>query len=105
MTQLSTIVGTSVEKPSMPHPPMQPGSRSIAPAGYDTLTREMPFLGRVTSSHATLEAGSWQEIAVNIEIGASGLADGATLKATFKFYSDWALFQTIDPHAANYVTA
>jgi hypothetical protein len=27
------------------------------------------------------------------------------MKATFKFYSDWALFQTTDPAAANYVSA
>ncbi len=79
--------------------------RSVAPEGYDALTRDLPFLGRVTCDHKRPEAGSWQEIVLDIQIGASGLADGATLKATFKFYSDWALFQTSDPCAANYLTA
>ncbi len=75
------------------------------PEGYSALTRDMPFLGSATCSHARVEAGSWQEIVIEITIGASGLADGAAVKATFKFYSDWALFQTGDPEAANYVTA
>ncbi|MGO4716942.1 hypothetical protein [Bradyrhizobium sp. 2TAF24] len=39
------------------------------------------------------------------EVGAVGLADGAWLKLAFKFYSDWALFQTTDPAGANYVSA
>jgi hypothetical protein len=38
-------------------------------------------------------------------VGAAALADGAWLKLVFKFYSDWALFQTTDPVAANYLTA
>ena len=48
--------------------------------------------------------GSWSEIVLDYEVGASGIADGAWFKATFKFYSDWALFQTVDPSAANYVS-
>jgi hypothetical protein len=76
-----------------------------SPAGYAALTQAMPFLGSVACSHTRVEAGSWQEILLEITIGASGLADGAAVKATFKFYSDWALFQTSDPMAANYVTA
>lgn len=75
------------------------------PQGYLALTRAMPFLGSLTCSHARVEAGSWQEIVIEFTIGASGLADGAALKATFRFYSDWALFQTSDPSAANYVSA
>jgi hypothetical protein len=50
-------------------------------------------------------AGSWHEIILDYQVGESGLADGAWIKATFKFYSDWALFQTTDPKAANYITA
>jgi hypothetical protein len=52
-----------------------------------------------------LEAGSWAEIVLDYEVGSSGIADGGWLKATFKFYSDWALFQTSDPTAANYISA
>ena len=76
-----------------------------SPKGYLKLTQAMPFVGSVTCSHTRVEAGSWQEILIEITIGASGLADGASVKATFKFYSDWALFQTGDPMAANYVSA
>ena len=78
---------------------------ATSPEGYLEFTDSLPFLGSVTCSHATVEAGSWQEISIEVTIGASGLADGAAVKATFKFYSDWALFQTSDPAAANYVTA
>jgi hypothetical protein len=77
----------------------------VAPAGYYEKTKAMPFLGRVTCHTGRLVAGSWHEIVVDYEIGASGLADGAWIKATFKFYSDWALFQTSDPKEANYVSA
>jgi hypothetical protein len=77
----------------------------VAPEGLYTRTKRMPFLGRVTCNIDELVAGSWQEIVLDYEVGASGMADGAWFKATFKFYSDWALFQTTDPSAANYVTA
>jgi len=77
----------------------------VAPVGLYEKTKSMPFLGKVTSNISGLIAGSWQEIVLDIEIGASGLADGAWVKATFKFYSDWALFQTTDPSAANYLSA
>ncbi|MGD8885816.1 MAG: hypothetical protein PVF34_09340 [Gammaproteobacteria bacterium] len=76
-----------------------------APAGLYSKTKEMSFLGKVTSHIEKLEAGSWQEIILDFEVGASGIADGAWMKATFKFYSDWALFQTSDPAGANYVSA
>lgn len=75
------------------------------PQGYYQRTKEMPFLGKVTCHTEKLVAGSWQEIILDYEVGAAGLADGAWIKATFKFYSDWALFQTTDPKAANYVSA
>ncbi len=38
-------------------------------------------------------------------VGGSGIADGASLKLTFRFYSDWALFQTSDPSGPNYISA
>ncbi|KKY27141.1 hypothetical protein UCDDS831_g00886 [Diplodia seriata] len=47
----------------------------------------------------------WTELVVEYTVGASGLADGAWIKGTFKFYSDWALFQTTDPRRDNYVSA
>jgi hypothetical protein len=76
-----------------------------APEGLYDKTKAMPFLGRVTCNVQELVAGSWHEIVLDYEVGASGMADGAWFKATFKFYSDWALFQTTDPQAANYVSA
>jgi hypothetical protein len=75
-----------------------------APQGLYAKTHAMPFLGRLTCSHDRLVAGEWAEILLDYEVGASGIADGAWLKIAFKFYSDWALFQTTDPKAANYVS-
>ncbi len=77
----------------------------IAPQGLYDKTKSMSFLGKVTCNVDKLVAGSWHEIVLDYEIGASGIADGAWLKVTFKFYSDWALFQTNDPKAANYISA
>ena len=77
----------------------------FAPKGLYDKTRGMPFLGGVTCNVDTLVAGEWTEIVLDYEVGASGIADGAWIKATFKFYSDWALFQTSDPKGANYVSA
>ena len=76
-----------------------------APKGLYQKTKDMPFLGRVTCNRDHLVAGEWTEIVLDYEVGASGIADGAWIKATFKFYSDWALFQTSDPAGANYVSA
>ena len=76
-----------------------------APLGLYQKTKNMPFLGKVTCNAEELQAGSWHEILLDYEVGSSGIADGAWIKATFKFYSDWALFQTSNPKAANYVTA
>jgi hypothetical protein len=75
------------------------------PYGYLEYLETLPFLGRLTCSLTHMEAGSWQEILLDYEVGASGLADGAWLKVTFKFYSDWALFQCEDPQGANYLCA
>ena len=77
----------------------------FAPKGLYQKTKEMGFLGRVTCNRDELVAGEWTEIVLDYEVGASGIADGAWIKATFKFYSDWALFQTSDPAGANYVSA
>ncbi|MEK6421539.1 MAG: hypothetical protein V4801_18260 [Burkholderia gladioli] len=76
-----------------------------APAGLYERSKRLPFGGHVTCNVSRLEAGSWGEIVLDYTVGASGIADGGWLKATFKFYSDWALFQTSDPTAANYVSA
>jgi hypothetical protein len=67
--------------------------------------KALPFLGRVTCGRKALIAGEWTELELVYEVGAVGLADGAGLKLAFKFYSDWALFQTADPTGANYVSA
>lgn len=77
----------------------------IAPKNLYQTTKEMPFLGKVSCNVQQMEAGSWQEILIDYELGASGMADGSWFKATFRFYSDWALFQNTDPSAANYISA
>lgn len=77
----------------------------VAPEGLYERTKAMSFLGRVTCNIGELVAGSWTDVVLDYEIGASGMADGAWFKVTFKFYSDWALFQTADPRGANYVSA
>ncbi|HYC47425.1 MAG TPA: hypothetical protein VED01_18280 [Burkholderiales bacterium] len=79
--------------------------RYVAPRGLYERNRARPFVGRVTCNVDRLVAGQWTEIVLDYEVGASGVADGAWFKATFKFYSDWALFQTTDPAGANYVSA
>jgi len=77
----------------------------VAPQGLYDRNKARPFVGKVTCNVDRLVAGQWTEIVLDYEIGASGVADGAWFKATFKFYSDWALFQTVDPAGANYVSA
>ncbi|MFP4834443.1 hypothetical protein ACLFKS_40510, partial [Paraburkholderia sp. BR10879] len=77
----------------------------VAPAGLYEQLKQRPFAGSVRCSVSRLEAGSWAEVVLDYEVGSSGIADGGWLKATFKFYSDWALFQTSDPTAANYISA
>ncbi len=76
-----------------------------APQGLYAKTKDMPFLGNVTCNVDSIVAGSWQEIILDYELGASGMADGSWFKATFRFYSDWALFQVVDPKGANYISA
>jgi hypothetical protein len=76
-----------------------------APRGLYEASKTRPFVGAVRCNVDRLVAGSWNEIVLDYEVGAAGVADGAWFKATFKFYSDWALFQTVDPMGANYVSA
>ena len=77
----------------------------VAPQGLYEQNKGKPFLGRLHCERRQLVAGEWTELSLVYEVGASGLADGAWLKLAFKFYSDWALFQTEDPKAANFVSA
>ena len=76
-----------------------------APEGLYAKAKDMPFLGKVSCNVDSIVAGSWQEIILDYELGASGMADGSWFKATFRFYSDWALFQTGDPRGADYISA
>ena len=76
-----------------------------APVGLYDKTKSLPFLGTVTCNVSQIVAGSWQEVVLRYEVGPAGIADGSSFKVTFKFYSDWALFQTDDPKGANYVSA
>ena len=58
----------------------------FAPKGLYDKTRSMPFLGSVSCDVEKLVAGEWTEIVLDYEVGASGIADGAWIKATFKFF-------------------
>lgn len=77
----------------------------VAPTGLYQRNKQRPFLGQLRCERHTLVAGEWTELQLVYEVGAAGLADGGWLKLAFKFYSDWALFQTSNPAAANYVSA
>lgn len=87
-------------------PPRRPPPGAyVAPEGYYEATKAMPFLGAARCEISEIAAGDWLELVLDYEVGASGLADGAWIKAAFKFYSDWALFQTTNPGGENYVSA
>lgn len=58
-----------------------------APKGIYEQVKSLPFLGTLTSNVDSLIAGQWTEIVVEYTVGGSGLADGAWIKGTFKFYS------------------
>ena len=58
-----------------------------SPVGLYQYIKSLPFLGSVTSDVASLTAGEWTEIIITYTVGGSGLADGAWIKGTFKFYS------------------
>jgi hypothetical protein len=77
----------------------------FAPDGLYEHTKSLPFLGSLTCNAHQLVAGQCAEVVIVFTVGASGLADGAWIKGTFKFYSDWALFQTSQPATDNYVSA
>lgn len=59
----------------------------FSPDGLYDYIKGLPFLGTVKSNVDTLVAGEWTEIVITYEVGGSGLADGAWIKGTFKFYS------------------
>jgi hypothetical protein len=82
-----------------------PPGRRFSPSALLERSGPRPFLGSLSCSHEKLVAGAWDEIVLEYVVGASGIADGARLKIAFKFYTDWALFQTSDATAANYVSA
>lgn len=58
-----------------------------SPEGYYSYIKSIPFLGSLTSNVESLTAGQWTEIVIEYTVGGSGLADGAWIKGTFKFYS------------------
>jgi hypothetical protein len=84
--------------------PAQSHTRTV-PQDLRQATKGYPFLGTLSASLHRLVAGVWEEIVLGYTVGESGIADGARFKIAFKFYTDWALFQTGDPRAANYVSA
>jgi hypothetical protein len=88
-----------------PFDPSTEAGHYTAPVGLYARNKARPFLGDVHCARSTLVAGEWTELQLVYTVGGSGLADGAWLKLAFKFYSDWALFQTSDPRGANYVSA
>jgi hypothetical protein len=88
-----------------PFDPRREAGTYTAPVGLYERNKQRPFLGSVDCSQRRLVAGEWTELQLVYEVGGSGLADGAWIKLAFKFYSDWALFQTSDATAANYVSA
>ena len=53
----------------------------VAPQGLYELNKARPFAGRVTCNVDRLVAGSWNEIVLDYEVGASGIADGAWFNA------------------------
>ncbi|CCB66600.1 hypothetical protein [Hyphomicrobium sp. MC1] len=77
----------------------------VTPEGLQERFPQLSFLGVLTCSHQTIIAGAWEEIVLDYVVGRSGIADGSRLKIAFKFYTDWALFQTREPQAANYISA
>jgi hypothetical protein len=58
-----------------------------APEGLYQFIKELPFLGTVACETTELIAGQWTEVVITYTVGGSGLADGAWIKGTFKFYS------------------
>ena len=65
----------------------------FAPKGIYELVKSLPFLGSLECNVNTLSAGQWVEMVIVYTVGGSGLADGAWIKGTFKFYSVSQVFQ------------
>ena len=59
----------------------------VAPTGLYEYVKSLPFLGSLKCNVDTLTAGEWTELIIEYTVGGSGLADGAWIKGTFKFYS------------------
>lgn len=59
----------------------------FAPKGIYELIKSLPFLGSLECNVTKLIAGQWTEMVIVYTVGGSGLADGAWIKGTFKFYS------------------
>lgn len=59
----------------------------FAPKGIYEHIKALPFLGSLQCNVESLVAGQWIEMVIEYTVGGSGLADGAWIKGTFKFYS------------------
>ena len=59
----------------------------VSPPGLYQYIKSLPFLGSLSSNVSSLTAGQWTEVVITYTVGGSGLADGAWIKGTFKFYS------------------
>ena len=59
----------------------------FSPVGAYQFIKSLPFLGTLTCNTTSLIAGQWTEVMIEYTVGGSGLADGAWIKGTFKFYS------------------
>lgn len=59
----------------------------FAPEGIYQYIKSLPFLGTLDCAVDSLIAGQWTELLITYTVGGSGLADGAWIKGTFKFYS------------------
>jgi hypothetical protein len=59
----------------------------VAPIALYQYIKSIPFLGSLSSNVSSLTAGEWTEVVITYTVGGSGLADGASIKGTFKFYS------------------
>lgn len=92
--------------PLRPQSPLASNDCSVA-AVRDAITAEfdeLPFLGELQCSHATVVAGALEEIVFTYTVGRSGIADSGWLKLCFRYYSDWDL-QTTDSAARDYASA
>ena len=58
-----------------------------SPKGAYQFVKSLPFLGTLDCNIVSLIAGQWTEVIIEYTVGGSGLADGAWIKGTFKFYS------------------